>query len=213
MTLLQGEPVATAIREHQVAQSGSWPWRAFTEDMHRWAERIDRDWNLGVPRPVIAVEPQRHSRIAYYRLGRSGIGARTTIVFNEHWIPDLPPSQQVLTLLHELVHAHEEWRHGRERGGSYHTKAWREKMAEVGIIADHHGHHLQVLSSFIKYLQGYGLQYEPLPRLTASERLQLQLPRQMPKWVCGCWPRGNPARAVYLNAICQDCHGYYQRAT
>src|SRR5438105_5048095 len=112
MPLLEGESIARAIREHQTT-SGLWPYGELIKELHRVAELVDRDFNLGVPTPVIAIDYIRHDVLANYRLGRSGIGARTTITFNESWLLQRSITDTHLTLIHELVHAHEEWRLGR----------------------------------------------------------------------------------------------------
>src|SRR5215217_32816 len=95
-----------------------------------------------------------------YRLGRSEIGARTTITFNERWLFRRPWAETLATLAHELTHAYEEWQLGRARGGWYHTKPWREKMAELGVTADDRGRTLQVLPRFELYLARYGVSFD-----------------------------------------------------
>src|SRR5829696_8693201 len=104
MPILQGEPVAHSILHHQVQESGGWPYAGLVDELHRWVDRFDRDFNLGVPKPIIAITPLRISTVAYYRLGRNEIGARTTITLNERWLPHRPLADTLTTLLHELVH-------------------------------------------------------------------------------------------------------------
>lgn len=207
MATLQGEPVALAIRDHQTSQATTWAYRELIQELHIWVARFDKDFDLNLPTPVIAVAPLRYNVLANYRLGRSGIGARTTITFNEGWLSVRPFADTVATLIHELLHAYEEWHLGRETGGWYHSKAWREKMREIGIEADDHGHHLRILLTFLDYLRRYGV----ATVLVAASIDQIPSKRrQMPKWTCGC-PTGNPARAVRLHAVCQDCQQLYRK--
>lgn len=117
-------------------------------------------------------------------------------------------------LIHELLHAWEEWHCGRETGGWYHTVAWRRKMEEIGIQADQRGHHLATSLRFVEYLRWYDVidAEELVPDLPEPEPITPpRKRRQMPKWVCGC-PSGNPARAVMLHARCLLCGERYRRA-
>jgi hypothetical protein len=217
MPTLLGERVAQAIRDHQVTASNRWEYRDLLAELHVWVDRFDRDFDLRLPTPVIAVRPLRYTTIASYRLGRSEIGARTTITFNEGWLWQRTFRETLATLIHELLHAWEEWHCGRETGGWYHSVPWRQKMAEVGIEADKHGRHLRE-GRFLSYIAERRYPVPDIRQLlpdAAPEAAAAAAPRkrrQLPKWTCGC-PSGNPARAVYLHAVCQDCEAPYQRAT
>lgn len=111
------------------------------------------------------------------------------------------------------IRAWEEWHCNREKGGWYHSVAWREKMAEIGIVADAHGRHQRVSSRFTTYLNRYGV-----PTLDTLLRGEVEVAigspptkrRQMPKWSCAC-PGGRPARAILINAQCLDCGQLYRQ--
>ncbi len=214
MTSLQTEPIVRAIREHQQQNSIEWFHRELVQELHTWAERFNQDFALDLPTPVIAIARLRITTFGKYCLGRSDIGARTTTYFNELWLPPRrSKSDMIGTLFHERLHAYEEYHLGRKVGGWYHTKAWREKLASIGIIADDHGHHLQVLPQFIAYLQRYGVTDGVMDAETANTVFEPpRRGRQMPKWICGC-PSGNPARAVYLNAHCLSCNQPYHKVS
>ncbi len=159
-------PVAQAIRDHQIHDSGSWEHKELVTQFYQWADRINEDFRLHVPSPVIAIASLRPNVLGLYRLGHDEIGSRTRITLNAMWLaPRLPMSRNIQTLLHEMVHAWEEWYCGRERGGWYHTIAWREKMAKAGIVADEHGQTLRIDPKFIAYLDRHGL-----PTLHRSDR-------------------------------------------
>lgn len=227
MPLYQGEAVAQAVRRHQLEASNRWPYRDLLAELHAWVDRFDADFDLGLPTPVIALSPLRVTTLATYRLGRSDIGARTTITFNERWLPRRAFTDTLVTLMHEYLHAWEEWHGGREVGGWYHTSAWRAKMAEVGIVADARGRTLRVAPRFLAYLHGYGVPtlgdlLPPSLLATSAGDAEGTSPpdgqpvspakrRQLPKWVCGC-PGGRPARAVALRARCLDCGQEYRSA-
>src|SRR4051794_22230552 len=121
MPTLQGEAIARAIRDHQSNASNLWRYRRLLPELHLWVDRFDRDFALYLPTPVIAIAPLRYTTIAMYQLGRSDIGARTTITFNEGWLEVRPFADTLATLLHECLHAWEEWHCGREKGGWYHS--------------------------------------------------------------------------------------------
>lgn len=74
MPTLQGEPVAQAIKTHQIEQSNRWRYRALADELHRWVDRFDRDFELGVPTPVIAIAALPVNILATHRLGPSDIG-------------------------------------------------------------------------------------------------------------------------------------------
>ncbi len=209
-----GEPIAVAIREHQISAKGLWKHQQLTDELHAWVNRFEKDFHLNPPTPVIAIEPVRINILGIYRLGRSGIGCRTTITLNECWLDYRPFGETLVTLIHELLHAFEEWHLGRENGGWYHSKAWRVKMAEVGIISDDHGHTISILPSFIQYLRRYGVEDFSPRNPNNDSGSQVRVPnkrRAMPKWICGC-PSQNPVRAVKLHAICLDCEREYTKA-
>ena len=213
MPTLQGEAVALAIRDHQSNASNLWRYRMLLPELHLWVDRFDHDFDLRLPTPVIAIGELRYTTIANYRLGRSDIGTRTTITFNEDWLQIRPFADTLATLLHECLHAWEEWHCDREKGGWYHSVAWCEKMAEIGIIADDHGRHQRVALRFTDYLHRYGV--PPLDTLLPdAPRGIIATPpskrRQMPKWICAC-PGGRPARAIALNARCLDCGQLYRQ--
>jgi hypothetical protein len=209
MTTYQGEEIARAIRDHQTGASGQWPYREFVEGLHRWVDRFDSDFNLGLPTPILAIEALPVNVLAQYRLGRNGLGARTTITLNERWIPNRPYAETLASLIHELIHAYEEWHLGREKGGWYHTVAWREKIAEIGIKTDKRGAHLNVLPRFTEYLARHGLAADSRPPLTFPGESPRKR-RQMPKWICACASE-NPARAVKLYARCLECGRLYRK--
>jgi predicted SprT family Zn-dependent metalloprotease len=209
LPLLQGEAVAQAIKKHQVDERSLWCHRDLVRELHLWVERLDKDFNLGVPTPVIGADHLRISVLGSYRVGPSDIGARTTITLNERWLPYRSFAEILITLAHEVCHAHEEWRLGRGKGGWYHTAAWRKKLAEVGIIADSRGRTVRVESRFHQYLERYGISEVRTPTVSAHEAPAKR--RQTTKWVCGCWEE-KPARATRLHARCLDCGRVYRRA-
>jgi hypothetical protein len=160
VNVLSGEPVALAIRDHQRQRSDLWERRELVSELHDYVERFDATFDLGIPTPIIAVARLRSNVLGMYRLGRNDFGARTTITLNELYLPAGPVTALTLeVLLHECVHAWEEWNCGRERGGWYHTVAWRRKMAEIGIIADEHGYTIRREPRFIEYLAKFGVRF------------------------------------------------------
>ena len=225
METVRVERVAKVIRDHQVNESGAWQHRSLVEQLHLWADRFGADFDLRIPTPVIAITPLRINTLANYKPGRSDIGARTTITFNERWIGRRPFSATLATLAHELVHGYEEY-HVLRGGMGYHSQAWQRKMEEIGIIANARGHHIDTLPHFSAYLRRYDLA-DDLHATHADDFHGTHIgkrpstpptkSRQLPLWLCGC-PKhllrgrsGNPVRAIYLNATCDDCGRKYRR--
>lgn len=79
MSVLQGEKIAQAILDHQTSPVTGWAYGELVEELHRWCDRVDKDFDLAIPTPVIAIAPLRLDVLGLYRLGRNEIGTRTTI--------------------------------------------------------------------------------------------------------------------------------------
>lgn len=199
--------VAGAIRVHVEQEALGWRYRRIVQELHLWGQRFTADFNLGVPTPVLAVERLRRDTLGQYTLGRSAIGTRTTVTMNERWIAARPFRDTLITLLHELVHAWDEWSNGRgsAKGGG-HGRPWRDRITAIGVVTGPRGSTAGITPELDAYLDRYGV-----PRL--EDLIDPEAPpepqRAMPKWVCTCPPRGNPVRAVYLHARCLDCGADY----
>lgn len=206
------ESVAGAIRAHVDETAADWHYRRIVRELHVWGERFTADFDLDVPTPVLGVARLRINTLGQYTLGRSAIGTRTTVTLNERWIASRPFQETLITLLHELVHAWDEWRRRRlgkpipRSAAGAHGKPWRDKMTELGVVTGRKGETVAISYSLLKYLDRYGVPrledlIDPAPPPTTQ--------RQLPKWVCRCPPRGNPVRAVYVHARCLDCGAEY----
>ncbi|MGH7484078.1 MAG: hypothetical protein ACREMY_00565, partial [bacterium] len=98
--------------------------------------------------------------------------------------------------------------------GWYHSKAWRDRMAEVGIVADDHGLTQQRLPQWIAYLNQYGVSVAPLPISDASGATEAPTrSRQLAKWLCGCALARNIIRCSFeLAATCNRCGQLFRQA-
>ncbi len=218
-----GEDAAFAIRELQTSDATVWEHQRLAQILYPIGDRLMSDFALRIPQPVILFKELPRRTVATYGLVRErSLGTQSTITFNTRYL-SRPLEDILATWFHELRHCWDQWQNDRHSGGWYHSKAWRDKLEEVGIIADERGQHLEVLPRFHKYLRQLGLRavapdYPPGALIAARPARQ----RSMPKWVCRCpkptsEPRrrsqaGNPVRAIYLNATCRDCGQVYRQA-
>jgi hypothetical protein len=73
----------------------------------------------------------------------------------------------------------------------YHTKAFRQKLAEIGILTDNRGCHTVVTDPFVHLLKRHAVEFESDTR--DSKGLIVIPPKPKPKgksklrkWSCGC---------------------------
>ena len=207
------EPIAQALRSHQVKVATDWAHRGRVADLHEMVAPILTHFDIAVPQPVvIAVARLRHTRLAQYTYGRSELGIRTTITFNAAYLAARPWPDTVVTLLHELLHGWDEYAHGIVSGCRWHTRTWQRRAEDCGLIADRRGHTLRITPELRGWLLGMGADdASAIP--TGDEPATADLPvvtpgRAMPRWRCSC-RAGHPVRASYLHAACLDCGGVF----
>jgi hypothetical protein len=198
MSLLQDEPIALSIRDHQVALD-DWEYAPLSGELHRWVELFDVEFKLNLPSyPVLRFAPLRNA-YATYAWSRGEVGTKDNITFNSREL-SRDPALILRTLCHELLHL---WQHyyGRPSNSNYHNAEFRTKALQCGLLVDPWGctcGHIQV---FTDVLAKYGIHLEPLiaeMRLWGAGKSD----QKMKKWCCHCT---TVRCATQLSATCLKC--------
>src|SRR5258708_10162885 len=173
--MLQGEPVARAIRDHQTAVR-DWQYARLSSELHRWVEIFDLEFKLHLTSyPITMFAPLRNAYATYYA-GRSELGTRDNITFNTNELTR-DPALILRTLCHELIHLWQRYL-GTPSKRNYHNEEFRSKALECGLIVSPEGctcGHTQV---FTNVLLKYGIQLEPLAaemRLWGSSKRDIKM--------------------------------------
>ena len=204
MPVNQGEPIAQAIREHQVGLS-DWSYARLARELHRWVEIFDQEFKLNIPLPVIKFARLRNAYATYEWL-RGELGTRDNITFNSNEL-GRDPALILRTLCHELLHLWQHY-HGTPSKSKYHNVEFRNKAIQCGLIVDPWGctcGHTQVFSTV---LARHGVHLEPLAaemKLYGAGKNELK----MKKWTCQCT---TVRCATSLTALCLDCGQLFIRA-
>ena len=168
-----------------------------------------------VPMPALTFERTRVTNLGYYRIGLNDFAVRNQINLNRLYI-DRPLFETLQTLLHEMVHA---WEHiyvpeEKRTKNWYHTRAFREKLASMGIITNEKGCHMAVGDPFTFLLRKHGVIPDhkpdkggliilpPPPAKKGKSKLKL--------WECGCGQKVRVGKKNFF-AKCTLCGEEFQR--
>lgn len=208
-----GEPINDELKQHGLAID-DWPDSEIHRVLHEWAERFNREFQLGIPTPAIRVDSISCRKFGTYLPGRNGFGLFHQITMNKHHL-GRSLSEVLATLLHEQLHAWQDL-YGKAGQHNYHNRAFRQKARLYGLIIDSRGHKLGVaMGRFTKLLEQHGVDISKL-RLDGDfknePRRELGMPRgnsTLKKWSCGCT---NVRCAVQLAAQCLRCGNPFREA-
>ncbi len=149
-----------------------------------------------VPIPALTFEKTRVNNLGHYRIGRNDWAVREQINLNRLYL--YRPLWSVLaTLLHELVHSWEFTYVPQEKRTKswYHSKAFRDRMAEFGILCNHNGNHagLDYKGKFVLTLKQHAVAFDGLCMGNASAGIvpidtkpKAKGSSKLKKWSCGC---------------------------
>jgi hypothetical protein len=173
-----------------------------------------------VPIPALTFEKSRVTTLGHYRIGRNDFAVREQINLNKLHL-NRPLWDILATLLHEMVHS---WEYcylpEKERTKNwYHTKTFRQKMEEFGIICDEKGCHVGLVKKglFVWTLRQHSVSLSEIPNYNISgmsEVFPIE-PKKKPKgksklkkWSCGCT---NIRVAVpNFKAMCLRCENEFE---
>lgn len=129
------EPINLAVRDHAI--SAEWDFAGLVRELHAWAEKFIKEFNLNCPTPVIGIERIRKNWLGHYRPGRNSLGLYDEIVISIEHAMESPKWRVIGTLLHELIHEWQFVTNGRDREnlpkGNYHDNEFRAKAREFGL--------------------------------------------------------------------------------
>lgn len=150
-----------------------------------------------VPIPTLTFEKTRVNTFGHHRIGRNDCAFREQINLNRLYLTR-PLFEVLATLLHEMVHCWEFFYLPEERRTKswYHVKAFRDKMAEFGILCNTNGGHvgLDYKGKFVQTLKQHAVAFNGFEGYISSDSTVVPIdpkPTQkgsskLKKWSCGC---------------------------
>ncbi len=181
------------IMENEL-KSSDWGMNNLAWELYWWVDFFNIVFfqEQPVPVPALTFERTRVNNLGYYRLGFNDFAVRNQINLNRLYL-NRQLNEILQTLAHEMVHS---WEHiyipEENRTKSwYHTNAFRQKLAEIGILADKKGVHMAVGDPFVHLLNRHAVEFGTGAR--DSKGLIVIPPKPKPKgnsklrkWTCGC---------------------------
>lgn len=210
------DPINIAIRENEKAVT-DWVLSDLAKTLYFWTDIFNIEFfkDQPVPVPALSFEKTKATTIARYIVGRNSFGVRENICINLVHL-DRPVWDILATLLHEMCHSFEHTYVDEKKRTKnwYHSKAFREKMAEIGILCNEKGSHIAVGDPFVSLLKKHGVKVNgkksPDGFIKIPPKLKPKGKSKLKKWTCGCT---NVRVAVNsFEAICLKCNNKFQLA-
>lgn len=201
------ERINVELRKHSISTS-DWPHQKLATELHQWADRFVKRFDLNIPTPAIAIDVARKQALATYLAGRDGYGVAHKITFNLYHL-NRPLYQALRTLLHELLH---EWQyiHGTPAKPPHHNKEFRDKAKELGLIIDEDGRTTHEPGAFTGMMDEHRVKFDPHgPPLIDPKLIPKKKPSPLRKWVCGC-PVNVRVAIADFKATCDICKEHFK---
>jgi hypothetical protein len=212
------ELVNRVLKRH-VEKLSDWGFAEFVQEMHEWADRFIREFDLGVPVPAIAIERLQKKTLGHYRLNRNAFGLRDEIAIAERHALESPRWKVLGTLLHELLHEWQFVKLGRDqeaisnRGRGGHNREYRAHAAELGLEVSARG-----VTTYPNPEGG-----TPFRRLLEKNGVTFDEPEAPPEdppgkstlrlWTCSCNPPVKlRAGKAAIEVRCLRCNGDFKCA-
>jgi len=187
------EQINIDIRDNELSTS-DWAMNPLAWELYWWVDFFNIVFFKGepVPTPALTFERSRVNTLGFYRVGFNDFAVKDQINLNKLYI-NRPLFETLQTLVHEMVHS---WEHiyvpeEKRTKSWYHTTAFRDKLAQIGILADEKGCHQAVGDPFRHILRQHGI--EPAVGFETSSGLIVVPLKPKPKgksklkkWSCGC---------------------------
>jgi hypothetical protein len=195
-----------ALAQHQ--REEKWSQREVVAFLQHWAEVFNAQFELCIPKLVLAVDRLPANVLGHFREGHNGFGLQGEIAINVRYLMPQRALWEVLgTLLHEMLHA---WQavYGKPTNRWHHNAEFRAKARELGLNIDAKGLTGYAADSLFKdLLRHFGVS------VPAEEIIAQREPRRgeskQKKWSCGCT---NVRVAVSdFKAQCLNCGNIFVR--
>lgn len=193
------EAINLAIMENELSAM-DWELWGLAQELYWWVHLFQAYFFKGqpVPIPALTFERSRVNTLGHYRIGRNDFAVKEQINLNRIYLTR-PLYSTLSTLIHEMVHS---WEftyvpENKRTKSWYHSKAFRDKMEEFGIIINKNGSHagMDYDGLFVFILKQHGVSFvefdlsglakgntvipiDPSPKSKGRSKLK--------KWTCGC---------------------------
>ena len=163
-------------------------------DLYRFVDLFNIEFfkNQPVPTPELTFERSRVNTLGHCKTGFADLAVKDQINLNLLYI-ERPFNETLQTLAHEMVHSYEHIYVPEEKRTKnwYHTKAFRVKMAEIGILANEKGCHMGISDPFIHLLKQHGVSFNgakpnPMGLILIPPKKKPKGKSKLKKWSCGC---------------------------
>ena len=208
------EQINIAVMENELS-STEWQLNSLVWELKWWVDFFNLAFfqDQPVPTPAFTFEKSRVNTLGFHRIGLNDWAVRNQINLNRICL-GRPLSETLQTLVHEMVHSFEHTYVNEKRRTKswYHSKAFREKIAKIGIMTNPKGCHIAVGDPFKFLLEKHGVKF---PDYAQEGGLYIVPPKpkgksKLKKWTCGCT---NIRVAVQdLEAQCLKCGNLFELA-
>ncbi|MBW1693088.1 MAG: hypothetical protein JRJ41_02800 [Deltaproteobacteria bacterium] len=187
------EPINVAIMENELANA-DWELNELAWELIWWIDFFNIAFfkEQPVPMPVLTFERSRVNNLGFYRIGFNDFAVRNQINLNRLYL-GRPLSELLQTLLHELMHSMEYIyisEKKRTKNSWYHSKAFRLKMLEFGILTNEKGVHVGIGDPFVFLLRKHGVDFNstrnPDGFIVLPPKKKAKGKSKLRKWSCGC---------------------------
>ena len=217
------EKINLEIMENELSSS-DWEHNELAWELIWWVYFFNAYFFKGqpVPIPALTFEKTRINNLGYFRVGLNDWAVRNQINLNKLYL-NRPLFEVLATLLHECVHSWEfTYIPPEKRTKSwYHSKAFRDKMAELGILCNNNGIHagLDYKGKFFRTLKQHAVEFNVIDIIISDGRKVIPIDTgakkkgqsKLKKWTCGCT---NIWVAVQdLKAECHKCRNRFERVS
>ncbi len=187
------EQINIDIRENELSTC-DWNLNPLAWELYWWIDFFNIAFfrRQPVPTPALTFERSRVNNLGFYRIGFNDFAVKNQINLNRIYL-DRPINETLQTLVHEMVHS---WEHiyvpkEKRTKNWYHTKAFKDKLKEIGILTNEKGCHIAVGDPFVHLLRQHGVSFEATKRNTKG---MIIIPppakpkgkSKLKKWSCGC---------------------------
>jgi len=214
------EAINMAIMDNEL-NAIDWEMWGLAQELYWWVHLFQAAFFKGQPvhLPALTFEKTRVNTLGHYRIGRNDFAVKEQINLNRLYLTR--PLHSVLsTLLHEMAHSWEFTYVPEEMRTKswYHSKAFRDKMAEFGILTNTNGSHagMDYNGTFVFILKQHGVSFAEFD-ISGLAKGNTVIPidsapkkkgkSKLKKWTCGCQIVRIGKREFY--ATCDICNNKF----